>query len=543
MKTHDTTEHDVSTVWPMQASRRAWLRAMAGAGPALAGLSLSQTAVASPEKTLVVGLPNILRHLNPAIQAAPVNLVGAQIFASPLRYDTDWTPQPYLAQSWAFQDDGKSLLLRLVPGATFHDGKAITSEDVAFSIMAIKASHPFSTMLAPVERVDTPTPLIAILRLKHEYPALLLALSPALCPIMPRHVFGDGQDLRTHPRNASPVGSGPFKLVTFVPNQHIILERHTGFFMKVRPRIDRLIFRVLPDPLIQALELERGGIQLLVAAATAAQLEQAKRMKDVRVIDRGGAAIGPVGWLEFNLRKPPFNDVRVRRAVAYAIDKEFIVRSLHRGASQVATGPIAPGTPYHHGKVEAYKYDAARAERLLDEAGLPRKSDGTRFAMTLDFQPGIPDNYEIIAQYLKPQLRKVGIDVSVRTSPDFATWAKRVSSWEHEATMSGAFMWGDPAIGVHRTWISSNIRPGVIFSNTQGYAKPEVDEIFAKATVERDEVKRKALYARFQEILAQDLPVAFTHVWSRKFLARKELLNVPEGIWGMAVPFDQMDLS
>jgi peptide/nickel transport system substrate-binding protein len=235
--------------------------------------------------------------------------------------------------------------------------------------------------------------------------------------------------------------------------------------------------------------------------------------------------------------------VRVRRAIAYAIDKDFIVRSLHRGASQVATGPIAPGTPYHYGKVEPYKVDPVKAGRLLDEAGLPKKADGTRFAMTIDYQPGIPDNYETIANYLKPQLRKVGIDVTVRTSPDFATWAKRVSSWEHEATMSGAFMWGDPAIGVHRTWISSNIRPGVIFSNTQGYANPEVDEIFAKATVERDPVKRKALYARFQEILAQDVPVAFTHVWSRKFLARSELINVPEGIWGFAVPFDQVDFK
>jgi peptide/nickel transport system substrate-binding protein len=492
-------------------------------------------------KTLVVGSPAILRHLNHAIQAAPVNQVGAQIFASPLRFDKDWNPQPYLAESWTFQDDGKSLLLRLVPNATFHDGKPITSEDVAFSIMAIKASHPFSTMLAPVERVDTPAPHLAIIRLKHEYPALLLALSPALCPIMPKHVFGDGQELRTHPRNINPVGSGPFKLVSFVPNQHITLERHPGFFIKDRPRVDRLIFRILPDPIIQMLELERGGIQMSAAAATSAQLEQVKRLKDVRVVDKGGEAIGPVGWLEFNLRKKPFDDVRVRRAVAYAIDKDFIVRSLHRGASQVATGPIAPGTPYHHAKVEPYKFDPAQAGRLLDEAGLPKKADGTRFAMTIDYQPGIPDNYETIASYLKPQLRKVGIDVTVRTSPDFATWAKRVSSWEHEATMSGAFMWGDPAIGVHRTWISSNIRPGVIFSNTQGYANPEVDEIFALATIERDLAKRKALYARFQEILAQDVPVAFTHVWSRKFLARTELVNVPEGIWGFAAPFDQVD--
>ncbi|MBX3641729.1 MAG: ABC transporter substrate-binding protein [Rubrivivax sp.] len=524
---------------PIQFTRREALQPLLAALLAPAG-ALAQRG----DKTLVVALPSILRQLNPAIQAAPVNLVGAQIFASPLRFDRDWTPQPYLAESWTFQDDGKSLLLRLVSGATFHDGRPITSEDVAFSIMAIKANHPFSTMLAPVERVDTPTPQLAIVRLKHEYPALLLALSPALCPIMPKHVFGDGQDLRTHPRNADPVGSGPFRLVSFVSNQQIVPERHAGFFMKDRPRVARLIFRILPDPVIQMLELERGGVHMTSTAVTAVQLEQARKMTDVRLVDKGGEAIGPVGWLEFNLRKKPFDDLRVRKAIAYAIDKDFIVRQLHRGTSQVATGPIAPGTPFFSSdKVEPYRVDLARAAKLLDDAGLRAKPDGTRFSMTLDYQPGIPDNYELIANYLKPQLRKVGIDVTVRTSPDFATWAKRVSNWEHEATMSGAFMWGDPAIGVHRTWISSNIRQGVIFSNTEGYANPKVDELFARATVERDIEKRKKLYAEFQQILSQDVPVAFTHVWSRRYAARKEVLNTPEGIWGTAAPYDQVDLA
>ncbi|MFO1330188.1 MAG: ABC transporter substrate-binding protein [Rubrivivax sp.] len=511
---------------------------------ALFGLGLADAATAQGAqgpKTLVVGMPSIIRHLNPAIQAAPVNLVGAQLFASPLRFDRDWTPQPYLAESWVFQDDGKSLLLRLVRGATFHDGKPITSDDVAFSLMAIKASHPFSTMLAPLERVDTPTPELAIVRLKHEYPALLLALSPALCPILPRHVFGDGQELRTHPRNANPVGSGPFKLTGFVPNQHITLDKHAGFFMPGRPRVDRLVFRVLPDPTTQMLEIERGGIHLTAAAVPATHIEQARRMSGVRVLDKGGEAIGPVGWLEFNLRRKPFDDLRVRRAIAYAIDKDFIVKALHRGSSQVATGPIAPGTPFFSNQgVEPYRLDLARAERLLDEAGLKKGAGGTRLAFTLDFQPGIPDNYEVVANYLKPQLKKVGMDVTVRTSPDFATWARRVSNWEHEATISGAFMWGDPAIGVHRTWISSNIRQGVPFSNTQGYANPKVDELFARAIVERDEGKRRALYAEFQRILSQDVPVAFTHVWSRKLVVRHELADVPEGIWGGAVPYDQV---
>jgi peptide/nickel transport system substrate-binding protein len=346
-------------------------------------------------------------------------------------------------------------------------------------------------------------------------------LSPALCPIMPKHIYGDGQDLRTHPRNVKdPVGSGPFRLTAFEPSQHITLERYPGFFMKDRPKIDKLVFRVIPDPVVQMLELERGNVQMMVGIMTAAQVDQAAKVAKISVIDKGGEAIGPVGWLEFNLRKKPYDDVRVRRAIAYAIDKDFIVKSLHRGASRVATGPIATGTPFYSDKVEKYKFDLDKSNRLLDEAGLTRN-----------------------ANYLRSQLRKVGIDVSVRISPDFPTWAKRVSNWEHETTVSGAFMWGDPSIGVHRSWVSSNIRQGVIFSNTPGYNNPTVDAMLAEATQQRDEVKRKAIYANFQKVLADDVPVAFTHVWSRRWAANKDLIELPLGIWGTVVPLDQIDFK
>src|SRR5690606_6737814 len=133
----------------------------------------------------------------------------AQLFASPLRYDAEWKPHPYLAESWELADDGKSLTLHLRKDAVFHDGKPVTSEDVAFSIMAIKKNHPFQTMFAPVEQVETPDPHTAVIRMNQPHPAILLAMSPALCPIMPKHIYDDGQDLKSHPRNSQDVvGSG-----------------------------------------------------------------------------------------------------------------------------------------------------------------------------------------------------------------------------------------------------------------------------------------------------------------------------------------------
>jgi peptide/nickel transport system substrate-binding protein len=169
---------------------------------------------------------------------------------------------------------------------------------------------------------------------------------------------------------------------------------------------------------------------------------------------------------------------------------------------------------------------------------LKKDAQGVRFAMQIDYLPNTPDNSQTVAEYLRPQLKKIGIDVKVRPQPDFPTWAKRVSGYDFDVTMDGAFNYGDPVIGVHRTYLSSNIRKGVIWSNTQNYNSPKVDELLAKATVERDQAKRKALYEEFQRVVANDVPVAFTHVWQQAVVADKSLKNVPVSIWGGFTPLD-----
>jgi peptide/nickel transport system substrate-binding protein len=260
--------------------------------------------------------------------------------------------------------------------------------------MTIKANHAFNTMLAPVERVDTPSPDIAIIRLSRPYPAPLYALSPALCPIMPKHMYDDGQPFRTHPRHVRPVGSGPYRLVEFEPGQRIVLERHAGFFLKDRPKFDRVVFRVIQDSAAQALAIERGEVDVLSGPLSVSQVSQLSKVPAVRIVRQGGEAIGSVGGLEFNLRRKPFDDDRVRRAIWTAIDREFIVRQLHQGTTRVATGPLVPGNPFYTDRVDSPRHDLARANALLDEAGLRRDASGTRFAMTLGDQPGFPDNHQ-----------------------------------------------------------------------------------------------------------------------------------------------------
>ena len=127
----------------------------------------------------------------------------------------------------------------------------------------------------------------------------------------------------------------------------------------------------------------------------------------------------------------------------------------------------------------------------------------------------------------------MGIDVTVRASPDFPTWARRVASHQFEMTMDSVWNWGDPVIGVHRTWLSSNIKPGVIWSNTQSYSNPRVDELLAAAGKETDLAKRKAQYREVQKLVVDDCPVAFLYEITNRQATLGKVANPPDGIWGL----------
>jgi peptide/nickel transport system substrate-binding protein len=501
---------------------------------------LSGTLQAEPRRggELVIISTQAPRHLNPAVQSGIATAVpGTQIFASLLRYDDEWNPHPYLAESWEWGDDGLSLTVRLVPNAVFHDGVPITSADVAFSIMTIKANHPFQTMFAPVQEVETPDPLTAVFRLSQPHPALLLALSSALSPIIPQHVYGDGQDVASHPANNAPVGSGPFRLVEFRPGEQITLERFDDFFIEGRPYLDRMVIRIVRDPSTLVLAMEAGEADMLPYFAESQGIRRLQGVGALGYTTRGFEGIGPIAWLAFNTRRAPLDDVRVRQAIAFAVDRDFVIRALHRGTSAPQRGPIIESSPFFNPDIEPYDLDIDRANALLDEAGHPRGTGGNRFGLTIDYIPGAAEQQQNVAEYIRSQLRRVGIEVEVRAAPDFPTWAGRVASGEFDMTMDNVFNWGDPVIGVHRTYLSSNIRP-VIWSNTQGYSNPRVDELLAAAGMELDAERRAALYAEFQQIVADEVPIYFLNSTPYHTFYDARLANVPVSIWG---PMQSMD--
>ena len=515
-------------------------RALAGAVVMTALVApLAQADAPKQGGTLVMAIQQTPRHLNPAVQSGTATgIPGTQLFAAPLRYDEGWNPQPYLAESWEVSEDGLSVTLNLVKGATFHDGEPITSEDVAFSIDVVKENHPFKSMFAPVESVETPDEHTAVLRLSKPHPALMLAMSSQLLSIIPKHVYGDGQDPKAHPQNSeNVVGSGPFKLVEFERDQHIILERHDGFFMEGRPYLDKIVMRIMKDTSARTIALESGELQLSGFELTPRDLVRLKKNEDLNVSGEGYAAIGSIIWMAFNTKDGNTADPAVRKAIAYATDRNFILKALMLGTAQPAKTGIHPGSPFYDGGVEAYDLDLDKANQILDEAGYAKDENGVRFAMTVDYGWATVKPY---AEYLKPQLKKIGIDVTVRASADFPTWAKRISNHEFELTLDNVFNWGDPVIGVHRTYDSKNIKEGVIWSNTQQYANARVDELMEAAGSTYDQDERKRLYAEFQAIIADELPIYWLFAAPYHTVSHKSVKNPPNGIWGTSSPLDKV---
>ena len=201
--------------------------------------------------TLIIGSTQVPRHLNGTVQSGYATAVpGTQLNASPLLYDDEYNPMPYLAESWEVADDGLSVTLHLVEDAVFHDGMPITSADVEFSIQTVQANHPFKPMYAPVTSVDTPDEHTAVINLSQPHPAILLAMSPGLLPIIPKHIFDDGQDMKSHPRNSEDfVGSGPFRLAEYEPGTIIRMERFDDFFIEGTPCLDEIVMEITPTRL------------------------------------------------------------------------------------------------------------------------------------------------------------------------------------------------------------------------------------------------------------------------------------------------------
>jgi len=450
------------------------------------------------------------RILNPSLQASTgVYIVGSKMQEPLVDLDAEGRPAPCLAESWESSPDNKTHVFRLRKGVTWHDGKPFTSADVQFTAMEMwkKILNYGTTLQLFLTAVETPDPHTAVFKYERPMPqGLLLRALPDLGHISPRHIFETG-DIRQNPANTAPVGTGPFKFVQYERGQHIIAERNPNYWREGRPYLDRIVWRVISDRSAAAAQLEAG--QVLFAPFSSLAIADMQRLsKDPRfeVTTKGNEGNARTNTLEFNHRRPELADIRVRRAIAHAMNIPFFIDNFLGTFAKLGTGPI-PSTSkdYYPENMPQYAYDKALSEKLLDEAGFKRGADGTRFALKLLPAPWAED-IALFSTFIQQSLAAVGIKVDIVRN-DAAGFLRSVYNDHAFDLATGWHQYrSDPAVST-TVWYRSGSPKGAPWTNQWGSTDATLDKIIDDAATEIDPVKRKALYADFVRRANTELPI------------------------------------
>jgi len=493
-------------------SRRAFL---ALAATLLAGTALPVVSIADAAETPRAGgtLTAILQPeavtLTPATNVAqPTQVVAGNIFDGLVTYDFDLTPRPQLAESWQVAPDGLTITFNLRKGVKWHDGQPFTAADVKWSLENVwRTIHPRNKALFEnVSVVETPDDHTVILRLSKPSLPILSVLNGVGAPILPKHLY-EGTDVLSNPYNNKPVGTGPFVFKEWKKGEYVLLERNPEYWEKGKPYLDKIIFRVIPDAAARAAAVEKGEVQYApFNPVPFRDVERLAALPQLKVDTRGYEWLSPVLYFDLNVENPYLKDVRVRRAIAYAVNKEALAKVVWFGYGRPATSPVPSTlTAFHAKDVPLYPYDPAKAEALLDEAGFKRGPDGVRFTLTHDFLP-YGEDYRRTGEFLKQALKRVGIEVELRAQ-DSAAFIKRVYAdrdFDISSSYNAAFP--DPQIGVVREYWSGWLGTKTPWTNGSGYRNAQVDELIQKAAVEGDPKARAADFVAFQKIVQGDLP-------------------------------------
>ncbi len=450
------------------------------------------------------------RILNPSLQASTgVYIVGGKIQEALVDLDAAGNPTPVLAESWESSPDGKTITFKLRAGVTWHDGKPFTSADVAFTAMEMwkKILNYGTTLQLYLTAVDTPDPLTAVFRYERPMPlGLLLRALPDLGYISPKHIYETG-DIRQNPANTAPIGTGPFRFVQYERGQFIIAERNPNYWRPNLPYLDRVVWRVVGDRAAAAAQMEAGQILFSPYSALAiSDLQRLGRDPRFEVTTRGNEGNARTNTLEFNFRNPILADIRVRQALAHALNIPFFIENFLGPFAKPGTGPIpSVSTDYYPAGMPQYPFDAARANRLLDEAGHRRGAGGARFSLRLHPAPWGED-ISLFATFIQQSLSQVGVRVEI-VRLDAAGWLRTIYNDHNFDLASGWHQYrSDPAVST-TVWYRSGSPVGAPWTNQWGWSDPTIDQIIDNAATELDVGRRRALYADFVRRAQTELPL------------------------------------
>ncbi|UUP19872.1 ABC transporter substrate-binding protein [Nitratireductor thuwali] len=437
------------------------------------------------------------------VQNGPTQMVAGNIYEGLLRYDTDLEPMPQLAKSWEVSEDGLTYTFKLHDNVKWHDGEPFTSADVVFSAdKFLRETHArLRTSLEHVESITAPDEATVVFKLKQPFGPFMGIFEVGTMPMIPKHIY-EGTDYENNPANNTPIGTGPFKFEEWVKGSHIRLVRNEDYYEKGLPYLDEIYWHVIPDAASRAVAYETGVVDILPGGSVENfDVQRIAAMDNTCITDKGWEYFGPHSWMWLNNREGPTADKRFRQAVMYAMDREFAKSALWNDLGKIAHSPVSSSTRFFTDDVNKYDHDPEKAKALLDEMGY----DGETVRL-LPLPYG--ETWQRWAEAVKQNLGEVGINVEI-VATDVAGWNQKLAEWDYDMAFTYLYQYGDPALGVARNYISSNIAKGSQWNNVEGYENPKVDELFAQAAVAVTKEERQQLYTEVQQILTEDVPVAW----------------------------------
>jgi len=473
------------------------------------------------------------------VSSEPPNLIGAgvptwvfqqvtqQMFNTLVRFDPrtfEWKPE--LAESWKVTvTDGRMTVgFNLLRNASWHDGKPFTSADVKFTyekIAPLFNSFIATMMRDHVESIETPDDFTVVFKFKRTW---AIAFDPgtfggSAVGIMPKHLY-EGTDIPTNPYNVKPVGTGPWKFKEWKKGEYIIVERNEKYWKKGLPYLDRIIFKIITSPPAMALAVEKGEIDFVwsygLAFADAIRLQS-----DIGVGKLAGKKVwfwpspcGSEDTVAFNIHPegpPVLKDVRVRQAIAAAIDRRKIAEVVYFGRQEPLDGPLSPAPAnslYYDPKIKQQSFDPELANKLLDEAGYKKGPDGIRFSLRISVDPVSYPFFLKEAEVMRDYLKAVGIDAKIVTLETAAWHEATFRRWDYDISIF-PFCYGPGVSYLIQYWSTRGIAK-VSWSNVAGYSNPEFDKLLYQAESEVDKTKHIDLVKKALKILAEDQPAIWT---------------------------------
>lgn len=443
---------------------------------------------------LVVGIESQPLHLDPRYSTdANSARIGGLIYNSLLRADQNLELQPELAESWRMLDP-QTYVFDLRKDVTFHNGKPFTAADVKYtyeSILDPQTRSPKRALLTPLQKVES----LGLYR-------VLFRLSRPHAPFAEHFTLGIVQASSSADAAAAgkpPVGSGPFLVESLEWGATVTLKANPSYW-EGRPRIAGIVFKIVPDAMVRVLEFKNQNIDFLQNDIEPEMIPWLKRNTDAVIESHPGTTFQYIG---INLTHPILRHQKVRQALALAIDRQSIIRHMLNDLAVPANGVLSPFNWAYDGSVEHWPYDPDRAKRLLDEAGYTDPDgDGPLPRFRLSFKTTNIDLRRRIAEALKEQLRRVGVELEIR-SYEWGTFYSDIKKGNFHLFSLAWVGIMDPDI-YYQIFHSASVPPQG--DNRGRYSNAQLDRLLEKGRNTPDRAERKHLYGEVQKILAADLP-------------------------------------